>query len=161
MLNHCPTGKSGANFNTLTNMNISLQLVNQLKLQPGDRVVVPKSNFKLVQHHALYLGYDDWGTHYMCENVIGEGVKLTTVSEFFNGVKEVTRIEKYTGNNYERKTIVQNALSKLGKPYNLINYNCESFVNDVLIKKPQSNQVANTFGLLAIVALIGLIAKNN
>lgn len=142
-------------------MNTSLQIVNKLDLQPGDRVVVPKSNLKIVQHHALYLGYDDFGNHYMCENVIGVGVRLVKVEDFFNGVSKITRIEKYTGNNYDRKIVIQKALSKLGQPYSLINYNCESFVNDVLLRKPHSNQVGNAFGLLALAVIIGVIFKNN
>jgi len=142
-------------------MNTSIQLVNKFNLQPGDRVVVPKSQWQFVQHHALYLGYDDFGNHYMCENVIGVGVRLVKVKEFFNGVNKVTRIEKYAGNNYDRKIVVQKALSKLGQPYNLINYNCESFVNDVLIMKAHSNQVMNAFGLLALILIIGVLFKNN
>jgi Lecithin retinol acyltransferase len=140
-------------------MNTDLQLVNKLNLQPGDRIVVPKSQWQLVQHHALYLGYDDFGNHYICENIIGVGVRLVKVEAFFNGVSKITRIEKYDGNNYDRRIIVQNALAKLGQPYNLINYNCESFVNHVLLDKVHSNQVRNVLGLLALVVVIGVIFK--
>jgi Lecithin retinol acyltransferase len=160
LLNPCPTGKSGA-FLKFKIMNRNLELVNKLKLQPGDRVVVPKSEWKLVQHHALYLGDDGFGTHCMCENVIGIGVRLVKVEEFFKGVTKVTRIEKYRGNNYDRKVVVQKALSKLGQPYSLINYNCESFVNDVLLRKPHSHQVGNAFTLLALVVVIGALFKSN
>ncbi len=142
-------------------MNRDLQLVNHLQLQPGDRIVVPKSQLRLVQHHALYLGYDEFGQHYMCENVIGIGVKLTRVSDFFNGVREVNRIEKFFGTNSERKLLVQDALSKLGQPYNLINYNCESFVNHILVKRAQSKQVENAIGLLGLALLIGVVIKNS
>lgn len=135
-----------------------LQLVNHLKLQPGDTVVVPKSSFKLVQHHALYLGCDDYGNHYMCENVIGIGVKLTRVKDFFNSVTLVTRIEKFHRNDLARKTIVQKALSKLGKPYNLINYNCESFCNDIKHNKPKSKQSENVLVFASFLGLILLIA---
>jgi hypothetical protein len=141
-------------------MKTDLQLVNKLNLQPGDRVVVPKSQWQLVQHHALYLGYDEFGNHYMCENVIGIGVRLVKVEDFFNGVIKITRIEKYVGNNYDRKIIVQNALAKLGQPYSLINYNCESFVNDILLRTAHSNQVGNLFGLLALAVVIGIIFKS-
>lgn len=137
-------------------MNRDLQLVNHLKLEPGDRVVVPKSHWQLIQHHALYLGYDDFGQHYMCENVIGIGVKLTRVSDFFKGVAYVTRIEKFTGGSIERKAVVQNALSKLGQPYNLISYNCESYVNDALYRKSHSRQVANIAGVFALAILIAV-----
>ena len=140
-------------------MTKDLQLVVDLNLQPGDRVVVPKSAWQLVQHHALYLGYDDFGKHYMSENVIGVGVKLTRVSDFFEGVPRVTRIEPYTGSNYERRLVVERALAKLGKPYNLINYNCESFVNDALYQQPKSVQVGNVVGFVGLALLVGLLVS--
>lgn len=142
-------------------MTRDLQLVSHLDLQPGDRIVVPKSQWQLIQHHALYLGCDDFGNHYICENVVGIGVKLTKVKDFFMGVSNITRIEKFTGNNYDRKIIVQNALLKLGQPYSLINYNCESFVNEVLTENRHSKQVRNVFGLIVLAILIGGVARSN
>lgn len=97
----------------------------------------------------------------MSENVIGQGVKLTRVGVFFYGISVITRIERYKGSNLDRRKVVQNALSKLGQPYNLISYNCESFVNDALCQKPQSNQVRNAAGLLGLGLLIALIIKSN
>jgi len=38
--------------------------------------------------------------------------------------------------------LVEKALSKLGKPYSLINYNCESFCNDVQYNIIKSAQVS-------------------
>jgi hypothetical protein len=142
-------------------MTRDLQLVGHFNLQPGDTVVVPKSSFKLVKHHALYLGYDYYGNHYMCENVIDVGVKLTRVEDFFFSVTEVTRIEKFHDNDLARKIIVQKALSKLGQPYNLINYNCESFCNDIKYNKSKSTQSENAVvfasfrGLLLLITGIG------
>lgn len=123
-------------------MNRELQLIKHFNLEPGDRIVIPKSLLGLVQHHALYLGYDEFGQHLICENVIGVGVKLTRVEIFFHDVKSITRIEKFHGNNFERKRIVQKALTRLGKPYSLINYNCESFCNDVQHNIIKSAQVS-------------------
>lgn len=123
-------------------MNRELQLIRRFNLEPGDRVIVPKSLLGLVQHHALYLGYNEFGEHLMCENVIGNGVILTRVDSFFQDIKSVTRIEKFNGNNLQRKLIVQKALSRLGRPYSLINYNCESFCNDVQHNIIKSAQVS-------------------
>jgi hypothetical protein len=134
-------------------MNRELELIKHFNLEPGDRIVIPKSLLGLVQHHALYLGYDEFGHHLICENVIGVGVKLTRVENFFHDVKSVTRIEKYQGNNFERKRIVQKALTRLGKPYSLINYNCESFCNDVQHNVIKSAQVS--VGLF--VGFVGLM----
>jgi hypothetical protein len=130
-----------------------MNIVKHFNLEPGDRIIIPKSLLGLVQHHALYLGYNNLGQHLICENVFGVGVKLTRVEDFFYDVKSVTRIEKFQGNNFERKQIVKKALTKLGKPYSLINYNCESFCNDIqhnVIKSPQVSA-----GLL--IGFVGLV----
>jgi hypothetical protein len=130
-----------------------MNIVKHFNLEPGDRIIIPKSLLGLVQHHALYLGYNNLGQHLICENVFGVGVKLTRVEDFFDDVKSVTRIEKFQGNNFERKQIVKKALTKLGKPYSLINYNCESFCNDIqhnVIKSPQVSA-----GLL--IGFVGLV----
>lgn len=135
-------------------MNLELQIVKKFKLSPGDRVVIPKSLWDLVQHHALYLGCDVYGNHYMCENVIGVGVRLTRVKDFFYGVEKLTRKEIFRGNHSQRKAVVQKALSKLGKPYNLIDYNCETFCNDVIYDKPTSRQANIGLGLGALALLL-------
>ncbi|HCQ12750.1 lecithin retinol acyltransferase family protein [Flavobacterium sp.] len=143
-------------------MYLEQNLVNRYGLEPGDRIVVPKSSWNLVQHHALYLGYNMNGEHLICENVIGIGVVLTRVSDFFKDVKSITRIEKFKGNSLERKNVVQKALQKLGQPYSLINYNCESFCNDILFNKPKSLQVQTGvfFGLVAFVLLMATSGEN-
>jgi hypothetical protein len=123
-------------------MNRELQLIRQFNLEPGDRIVAPKSLFGIIQHHALYLGYNNLGQHLICENIIGVGVKLTRVEDFFQDVSSVTRIEKFQGNNLERRKLVEKALIKLGKPYSLINYNCESLCNDVQYNIIKSAQVS-------------------
>ena len=52
-------------------MDKELQLVGHFNLEPGDRIIIPKSLLGLVQHHALYLGYNNLGQHLICENVFG------------------------------------------------------------------------------------------
>jgi Lecithin retinol acyltransferase len=141
-------------------MNRELQLVKHFNLEPGDRIIIPKSLLGLVQHHALYLGYNNLGEHLICENVFGVGVKLTRVEYFFQDVKSVTRLEKFQGNNFERRQIVQKALTKLGKPYSLINYNCESFCNEIqhnVIKSPQ----VSTGLLIVFVGLVFALSNSS
>lgn len=134
-------------------MNRELQLIRQFNLEPGDRIVVPKSLFCIIQHHALYLGYNDLGEHLICENMIGVGVRLIRVDDFFKDVISVTRIEKFQGKNFERRKLVEKALSKLGKPYSLINYNCESCCNDVQHNVIKSDQLSK--GLF--IGFVGII----
>jgi len=139
-------------------MNRDLQIVNHYNLMPGDTIVTPKSSLELVQHYATYLGADDYGFHYVCDNNIGTGVKLMYVTAFFSSISKITRIEKFTGSNTERVQVVQKALSLLGRPYDLINYNCESFSNDIRYNQPKSKQSQNALALLATTATVLLIA---
>jgi len=138
-------------------MNKELQIIRELNLEPGDRIVVPKSLFGIIQHHALYLGYNSQGQHLICENMIGVGVRLIRVEDFFKHVIHVTRIEKFKGNNFERKQLVEKALSKLGKPYSLINYNCESFCNDVQHNVIKSGQVSTGLFIGFVGIMIALL----
>lgn len=136
------------------------QKIKQLGLLPGDRLVVPKSGLRLVQHHALYLGQNHQGVDLIAENKIGFGVRLITAGEFFKDVIEITRIEKFKGNNYDRKPAVQKALQKLGQPYHLINYNCQHFANEIQYGKIECDQVSNAFVALAAILFIGILSTD-
>ena len=135
-------------------------MISKLGLLPADRIIVPKSGLRLVQHLAVYLGQNQYGLDIIAENKIGYGVRLVTAEDFFKDVIEVTRVEKFRGSNSERKVVVQNALLKLNQPYDLINYNCQHFANEITKGKIESEQVNNVFGILkgvaAIFALISL-----
>lgn len=128
------------------------KIIKQYNLLPGDRIVVPKSEIRIVQHHAIYLGQNHQGQYLVAENKIGFGVRLITADEFFKDVIEVTRIERFKGSNYERKFVVQKALSKCGFPYDLINYNCQHFANEVQHGKIESEQVENLFAGMKVAA---------
>lgn len=123
------------------------------KLEAGDTVVVPKSEWEVIQHHALYVGCDSKGHHYMCENVVGKGVKLTRLKDFLDGSSKVSTIKKFLGTPKERQAVVQDAVAKFGRPYNLLSYNCEHFVNDVLTRTPASAQVSRALGWTAVLCM--------
>lgn len=128
-------------------------------LKPGDEIIVPKSSFNIVKHHALYLGFDVYGTDWIIENNFNEGVRLLTAEQFFFINPKVNNIHKFTGSNDLRKKTVQNALLKIGTPYNLINYNCEHFTNDVLTGKVESRQVGVALAGLFALLLIGVLTS--
>jgi uncharacterized protein YycO len=143
------------------------QKIKQLGLLPGDRIVVPKSGLRIVQHHALYLGQNYQGIDLIAENKIGFGVRVVTAAEFFADVIEVTRIEKFRGTNYQRKLAVQKALQRLGQPYHLINYNCQHFANEIQYGKVESEQADNFLsgvkvaaGFLLFFALINSLTND-
>lgn len=127
------------------------------KLQIGDRVIVPKSAFNLVQHHAIYIGQEN-GIHYLIENKEGIGVRVVPANLFFKGVSVVTRIESFSPMpGYSRLQLQQYALSKKGTPYHLANYNCEHFANEIQHGHVDSGQVNNVKSLLAAAATVLLI----
>jgi hypothetical protein len=128
-------------------------MIKNLHLNPGDRIVVPKSLFGIVQHHAVYAGN---GCFY--ENKIGQGVVLTPWGEFFRGVSQVTSIQRFNGNYWELQQAMNRAESLVGRAYHAVNFNCEHFANYVLCARPCSRQVENAGGILGAlaVALIGV-----
>jgi len=134
------------------NINTMHQKIKQLQLLPADRIIVPKSGLRIVQHHAIYLGQNHQGQDLIAENKIGFGVRLITAEDFFRDVIEVTRIERFKSTNYERKLAVQKALSKCGFPYDLVNYNCQHFANEVQYGKVESEQVENLFAGMKVTA---------
>lgn len=138
-------------FKLLMNMN---NYIAKYNLRPGDRIVVPKSGLRIIEHHALYLGQNYKGVDLIAENKIGFGVRLVTADDFFKDVIEVTRIEKFKGNNYQRKRAVQRALEKLGQPYRLIDYNCQHFANEIQYGIVESKQVTAAFTIVCALFFI-------
>lgn len=131
------------------------------KLKAADRLVLPKSSIGLVQHHAIYVGKDNKGNRWYVENALGKGVQMVTESILFRDGYEMTRIEHFVGNQYQRKVAVSLAMQSLGRKYDLLNFNCEHFANSVQHRKSYSNQVGNgiVLGLLALVLGVGLSNK--
>ncbi len=135
------------------------KIIKRYNLLPGDRIVVPKSGLRIIQHHALYLGQNHLGVDLIAENKIGFGVRILTADAFFADVISITRIEKFKGDNFQRRLSVQKVLQKLGQPYNLINYNCQHFANEIQYGKVESDQVNAFFTGLKIVFGIFLLSK--
>lgn len=130
----------------------------QLNLKAADRIVVPKSNFRVVQHHVIFLGYL-WGNYWIAENRIGKGVCICKADEFFEIEKEITRIERFIGTDAERSAAVTTALSLRGKEYNLLNFNCEHYSNLVQHTKSDSPQLAKAFFFGVIGLSVWMLAK--
>jgi len=126
-------------------------IINSLKV--GDRVVVPKSSIRWVQHHAIYLGFQN-GRHWFIENQAGVGVRTIAAEQFFSGVHEVTRVERFKPRwDYTCDDLIQFALSKRGKKYAMLGYNCESFANQVQHGRVKSTQTETGLALGAVAAL--------
>lgn len=125
-------------------------------LKPADRLVLPKSELGLVQHHAIYLGKDAFGIRQYIENYIGKGVRVIDESHLFRDGFIATRIEPFMGINFQRIEAVKRAISLIGKQYDLINFNCEHYANTVQHKRSYSNQVVNTIGLSVLALIVGI-----
>ena len=130
-----------------------------LNLRSGDRIVVPKSTYNLVMHHAVYLGQDLNGIHYVAENVYGHGTMLTEVSKFFRRYSKINRIERFNGNSFQKQQLIKRALSRLGLPYDLFKYNCEHFANEIINSRPHSKQVGNAIGIALLALCVGLVSQ--
>lgn len=126
-------------------------------LKPGDEIIVPKSNFNIIQHHALYLGYDEYGTHWMIHNNAGIGVSLITVNDFFKQCHQINQIIRFKGTNYERRQLIEKSLKRIGKPYNLIVYNCEHFTSEIKTGKSTSKQVELLFSGIFAAIILGVL----
>jgi hypothetical protein len=132
-------------------------LIKRLKLQPADRIVVPKSGLGIVQHHVIYLGQNNQGVDLIAENKIGKGVQIVTANDFFCDVIEITRIERFRGSESERKIAVKKALSLRGANYDLFQFNCEHYANVVQHKKRISPQAKAGAALGLFGVLIGIL----
>lgn len=129
------------------------------KLKPGDRIVAPKSLAGIIQHHAVFLGQDHHGQDLIAENAYGKFVAVVLAKNFFAEYPQITRVEAFKGNNLERRTAVERALKLLGKPYSLIDFNCESFANYVQYGKIESFQVNRGILGLLVLIVIGIAAS--
>lgn len=125
-------------------------------LKPADRLVLPKSELGLVQHHAIYLGKDAFGNRQYIENYIGKGVRVIDESHLFRDGFIATRIEPFMGINFQRIEAVKRAISLIGKQYDLINFNCEHYANTVQHKKSYSKQVGVGIGLGLFAFVLGI-----
>lgn len=135
-------------------------IIKHLALQPGDRIVIPKSQMGMVQHHALYIGTDSSGRDLIIENKIGYGIRVVATEDFLSDCIGITKIERFAGSEQERRRSIEKALAMVGLPYDLITYNCEHFANDIQHGIVKSRQVENGLAALAIAAIFWLNRNN-
>lgn len=131
-----------------------------LNLQPADRIVVPKSNLRMIQHHAIYLGKDEFGRDLIAENCVNKGVQIVTAEDFFKDGTVIIRIEPFRGSNAERTKAINDAFAFVGTNYNLLGFNCEHYANVVQQKPAISKQVATGLTLAVVGLFVGVILNN-
>lgn len=141
------------------------QFVLQNGLTPADAIVLRKKFFGMVDHFAVFLGWDKknpdlpvFAANYT------KGTKYIQPHELNHFLTELApeRIEKFEGTDQERKLAVKRAMSKIGEEnYSYFSNNCEhykSFVQTGIPKSKQvedvSNAVLTGVGSILLVALL-------
>ena len=112
-------------------------------LKPGDEIVLPKSNFQIINHHALYAGFDEKGVEWIIENNASSGVRLIQATQFFLNYPFIKTINRFKGSVVEREKLLRKALASVSKSYDVFFYNCEHFTSDMLTGRPASKQIEN------------------
>ncbi len=138
-------------------INHSAPYAQKYQLQPADRIVESIFQTGLSKHHSIYLGVDENGIEWISENQKFTGVHLIKASDFFQRDK-IYQVRKFHGNNVERVTAVNRALTVLGQPYDLVVNNCEHYASFVQTGTPQSQQVRNGAVVIGVAAFLLLIS---
>ncbi len=139
-----------SNFNTVRMYSNEIIFSNSNNLHLGDRVIRDKGVFS--KHHGIYVGIHN-NVPLVAENQANKGVQYVSLSDFLNGLN-LTRIEKFNGNEYARYQIIPRINALLGSQYNLVNFNCEHFAELIQNGKPESKQIKTAVGL-GLIALLG------
>ena len=130
--------------------------ISRYGVQPADVIVVPKSEFRVVEHYAVYAGVNIYEPRQdlFLENKINYGVRIIDYNGFVAENPEFLRIRRFVGNEYERNLAMQRAWSLVGQKYNLLTFNCEHFANYVQNYEVKSNQVRAGLVLTGLALLL-------
>jgi hypothetical protein len=117
-----------------------------------------------VKHSGIFLGVDQGNTPYFIHNHYATGkAKIDPLNKFSQGKAIHLYEEKCT--NEPRKVIrIALDLVKSGKPYDFLNYNCQTFSNKACHNQPISEDVQKWAGGIALFSLMALgvgLAFNN
>jgi len=126
-------------------MTYALSLIQQNNLKQADAIVLRKKFLGMVDHFAIFLGYDNNKYPYFVANYKG-GVQRVSEKELDSFMRklEPIRIERFNGTEVERKNAVERAISRIGeRAYDYFANNCESFKNYVQRGVNYSRQAEN------------------
>jgi Lecithin retinol acyltransferase len=127
-------------------------------LKPGDTIVSRFKEFKgglkgLV--HYITVLTPEWAIHNLPET----GVALISMDKVAEDYREVQKVERFEGGPTELECLIARAKKVMGRPYHLLQFNCESLANYLRYGRPESKQVLAVMLVLvlAIIALIGFV----
>lgn len=123
-------------------------MIQNYSIRPGDGLVRSKSFLGLIDHYGLYVGHSQ-----VIENHPLHGVRSISLTEFLNG-RQLLRVKSFPGNEWNRSTAVRKAYEMIGTRYDVLDFNCEHFVNHIHnlgIKSDQADLAKSlVFGVLAL-----------
>ena len=95
-------------------MTYPTQLATQHGFGTGDLIVVPKSGFNIIAHHAMFYGYGHDGEAMVAENKEGFGVILRPLDQFQAEAKRIKRHIPFVGSYHERVALMERVNLRLG-----------------------------------------------
>jgi hypothetical protein len=125
-------------------------------LKTGDLIVRKKGPFST--HYIVWIRKQN-GVHVVAENDNGHGVRYTSLEEALDG-KSIIRFEEFGGSETERSLVVPEINKMLGKPYNLVVFNCEHFARWICTGKIESKQVRIASNVALASGAAMLASKN-
>lgn len=129
-------------------------------LRPADQIITPLFATGLTKHYSIYLGVDQNGIEWISESLPPGGVQLVNATDFSSRNKKI-QVVAFNGKEQDREIAVARAYSDLGKPYNLIGYNCEHHASFVQTGVATSKQVGAIIIGLIVVGLIYLLINDH
>lgn len=140
-------------------MNFIKNLIYQNNLQPADVIVLRKKLFGMVDHFAVFLGYDIKQQPVIVANYTA-GTKRISQQELTLFMENLSpeRIERFKGNYTQRNKAVERALSRIGENnYNYFDNNCEHYASFVQTGVPRSKQAESFRENIGAVVVGGVL----
>ena len=150
-------------------MSYAITLITQNNLKPADAIVLRKKFMGMVDHFAIFLGYDTMDQPIFVANYT-KGVKRISATELNSFLEKLnpTHIERFEGSEESRRLAVKRAISRIGeKAYDYFANNCESFKNYVQKGVSYSKQAENfnrsagAIGVTSAAIGLGALATKN
>lgn len=135
-------------------------MIEYQKLKIGDRLIRTKGGI-LSKHHAIYAGF--WNEeHLIAENQNNIGVQYISLEQFLSE-GTITRVEYNKLDENSQSKVLDRINKKIGKGYNLLNYNCEHFANEILTGISESKQIkaATAIGIGVMLCLLAFTKISN
>jgi hypothetical protein len=128
-----------------------------MQFQPGD--VVKRPGPWGTDHLGLFACVDILGQQWVIHNAKNECVKWDLLESFAAGTS-VSLVRRAT-NAYEGAVIVAQAQSSLGRRFDLVNFNCEHFVNCAVAGNAVRPQLQGAVVRLAVLAAFGVLISSS